>query len=103
MAVVPYFMSDRDKSKQYFTTKKEAEELDRKLEIAAHLGELFLSKVEFLDEIKAEELGMIISEHAGEITSAFKGKFEGLQSAIKGEPSQPSTEEDKVTSITGTA
>ena len=73
MAVVTLYMSDRDESKQ-FTSKKEADEYDKKLELGSALGEFLEGKVGALNESLAEEIGMLLAENKELLMTALKGK-----------------------------
>ncbi len=73
MAVVTLYMSDRDESKQ-FTSKKEADEYDKKLELGSALGEFLESQVGALNESLAEEIGMLLAENKELLMTALKGK-----------------------------
>lgn len=76
MAVVTIYMSDRDSSKQTFVSKKEADEYDKKLELAENLS-LFLSKhAQFLSEKQAEELGLLLANNKDMLANALKGRPE---------------------------
>ena len=67
-------MSDRDKEKRTFTDKKEADALDKKLELAESLREFFESKIPSLTESLAEEIGMLIADNKTNLMTALKGK-----------------------------
>jgi len=73
MAVVTLYMSDRDESRQ-FTSKKEADDYDKKLELGSALGEFLDGKVSGLSEELAEEIGMLLAEHKDVLMTALKGK-----------------------------
>jgi len=73
MAVVTLYMSDRDESKQ-FTSKKEADEYDKKLELGSALGEFLEGQVGALNESLAEEIGMLLAENKELLMTALKGK-----------------------------
>jgi len=73
MAVVTLYMSDRDESKQ-FTSKKEADEYDKKLELGSALGDFLGGQVSALSEDLAEEIGMLLAENKDLLMTALKGK-----------------------------
>jgi len=73
MAVVTLYMSDRDESKQ-FTSKKEADDYDKKLELGSALGEFLDNKLTALSEGMAEEIGMLLADNKELLMAALKGK-----------------------------
>ncbi len=73
MAVVTLYMSDRDESKQ-FTSKKEADDYDKKLELGSALGEFLDDKLAALSEEMAEEIGMLLADNKELLMAALKGK-----------------------------
>ncbi len=73
MAVVTLYMSDRDESKQ-FTSKKEADDYDKKLELGSALGEFLDNKLASLSEEMAEEIGMLLADNKELLMAALKGK-----------------------------
>lgn len=79
MAVVTLYMSDRDESRQ-FTSKKDADEYDKKLELGSYLGEFLNLHMASLSEELAEEVGMLLAEHKDILALALKGKPEVLLS-----------------------
>ncbi len=74
MAVVTLYMSDRDPEKRMFTSKKEADEHDKKLELAENLMEFILQHVDSVEEATAERLGMLIADNKELMLQALKGK-----------------------------
>ncbi len=83
MAVVTLYMSDRDESRQ-FTSKKEADDYDKKLELGSALGEFLNGKLEGLSEELAEDIGMLLAENKDILMTALKGKPAALQNADGG-------------------
>ena len=81
MAVVTLYMSDRDESRQ-FTSKKDADDYDKKLELGSALGDFLDANVAGLSAEMAEEIGMLLAEHKDLLMAAFKGK-----TALLAEPS----------------
>jgi dsDNA-binding SOS-regulon protein len=78
MAVVNLYMSDRDQEKRTFTSKADADALDRKLELAENL-QIFLEKqVPGIDEILCERISLLIAEHKDLVAMALKGKADEL-------------------------
>ncbi len=73
MAVVTLYMSDRDESRQ-FTSKKEADDYDKKLELGSALGEFLDGKLANLSEELSEEIGMLLAENKDLLMTALKGK-----------------------------
>jgi dsDNA-binding SOS-regulon protein len=77
MAVVTLFMSDRDISKT-FTSKKEADEYDKLLELAEAISHFMERKIEGLSEQQAEEIGLVFARNKDLLAQAIKGKSEVL-------------------------
>jgi dsDNA-binding SOS-regulon protein len=78
MAVTTLYMSDRDLEKRTFTDKKEADALDKKLELAENLRIFLEARIEGLDEEKAEQIGLLIADYKDEMLIALKGRPEVL-------------------------
>lgn len=78
MAVVNLYMSDRDPSKRTFTSKAEADALDRKLELAENLQAFLEKQVPELDEGLGERISLLLAEHKDALAQAFKGKADEL-------------------------
>ncbi len=77
MAVVTLFMSDRDTSRT-FTSKKEADEYDKMLELAEALSYFIGQKVAGLSEQQTEEIGLALARDKDLLAQAVKGKAEVL-------------------------
>ena len=77
MAVVTLFMSDRDTSKT-FTSKKEADEYDKMLELAEAVSHFMEQKVEGLSEQQIEEIGLVFARNKDLLAQAIKGKADVL-------------------------
>lgn len=77
MAVVTLFMSDRDTSKT-FTSKKEADEYDKMLELAEAVSYFVEQNIENLDEQQLENIGLLFARHKDQLSLALKGKTEAL-------------------------
>lgn len=77
MAVVTLFMSDRDTSKT-FTSKKEADEYDKMLELAEAVSYFVERNVEGLDEQQIENIGLLFAYQKDKLALALKGKTEAL-------------------------
>ena len=80
MAVVTLFMSDRDTSKT-FTSKKEADEYDKMLELAEAVSYFVEQNIEGLDEQQVENIGLLFARHKEQLAQALKGKTEALFSS----------------------
>ncbi len=87
MAVTTLYMSDRDLEKRTFTDKKEADALDKKLELAENLRLFFEAKIEGMSEEMAEETGLLIAlKGKPEVlveTNLDKGNIESIDSQKK--------------------
>ena len=77
MAVVTLFMSDRDTSKT-FTSKKEADEYDKMLELAEAVSYFVEQNIEGLDEKQVENIGLLFARQKEQLAQALKGKTEAL-------------------------
>jgi dsDNA-binding SOS-regulon protein len=77
MAVVTLFMSDRDISKT-FTSKKEADEYDKLLELAEAVSHFMEKKIEGLSEQQVEEIGLVFARNKDLLAQAIKGKSDVL-------------------------
>lgn len=77
MAVVTLFMSDRDTSRT-FTSKKEADEYDKMLELAEALSHFIEQKIKGLSEQQIEEIGLTLAREKDLLAQAIKGKTEVL-------------------------
>ena len=80
MAVVTLFMSDRDTSKT-FTSKKEADEYDKMLELAEAVSYFVEQNIEGLDEQQVENIGLLFARNKDQLSLALKGKTEVLFSS----------------------
>jgi len=81
MAVVTLYMSDLDPGQRMFKSKKDADEHDKKLELAESLSVFISQHMTTIDEELAESLGMLIAENKDSIALAFKGKPDALLSS----------------------
>jgi len=77
MAVVTLFMSDRDTSKT-FTSKKEADEYDKLLELAEAVSYFVEQNIADLSEQQSEEIGHLIARNKEIFGQAFKGKTKAM-------------------------
>lgn len=84
MAVVTLYMSDRDTNKT-FTSKKEADEYDKLLELAEAVTFFVEKKISGLTEAQGEEIGHLIARNKEVFALAFKGKAEALFTADEAE------------------
>ncbi len=96
MALVTLYMSDRDPHKTLFTSKKEADAHDKKLELAECICAYLQTKIESIDEDVADAVGMLIAENKEPFLMALKGKPEAL-SVSEGDEAKA-----KVTAIANT-
>ena len=77
MAVVTLFMSDRDTSRT-FTSKKEADDYDKMLELAEAVSHFMENNIEGLSEQQVEEIGLVFARNKDRMSLALKGKTEAL-------------------------
>ena len=86
MAVVAVWKCDRDGA--MFDNKKDAEEHDKMLELAANITALIERNVEGVSEEASEEIGLMLAKRREVLAKACKGKPEELLAAEEqGEPS----------------
>lgn len=78
MAVVTLYTSDLDPEKRMFKSKKDADEHDKKLELAESVATFISQQIKSVDEELAETLGMLIAENKDRLISALKGKPQAL-------------------------
>ncbi|MDQ2078148.1 YebG family protein [Marinimicrobium sp. ABcell2] len=76
MAVIAVWQCDRDGS--MFEDKKQAEEHDKYLELAANITQLIESEVEGLSEGHSEAIGLLLAKRREILSKACKGKPELL-------------------------
>lgn len=81
MAVVTIYMSDRDKTGKTFVSKKDADEHDKKLELAENLSVFLGQRLTFLNDKQREDIGFLLAEHRELLAQALKGKPEVLLDA----------------------
>ena len=92
MAVIAVWKCDRDGS--MFDNKKDAEEHDKMLELAANITSLIEQEVT-IDESLSEAIGLLLAKRRDTLAKACKGKPELL---LEAEPAEDSSEH-KVTPI----
>lgn len=76
MAVIAVWKCDRDGS--MFENKKDAEEHDKMLELAANITELIEQQVKGIDEAQSEAIGLLLAGRRDALAKACKGKPEAL-------------------------
>ncbi|MFV8783741.1 YebG family protein [Microbulbifer sp. SA54] len=86
MAVVAVWKCDRDGA--MFDNKKDAEEHDKMLELAANITALIERHVEGVSEEASEEIGLMLAKRREVLARACKGKPEDLLSADDEEQKQ---------------
>ncbi len=105
MAVVAVWKCDRDGT--MFDNKKEAEEHDKMLELAANITSLIEQHVS-IDEQSSEAIGLLLAKHREKLAQACKGKPDVLlkldddAEPAKAEPKadkSEATDDGKVTSL----
>jgi dsDNA-binding SOS-regulon protein len=93
MAVVTLYMSDRDKTGRTFVSKKDADEHDKKLELAENLSVFLGQRLSFLNEKQVEDIGFMLAEHRELLAQALKGKPEVLLDTELASPGETAAEE----------
>lgn len=96
MAVIAVWKCDRDGS--MFENKKDAEEHDKMLELAANITTLLEQSITGLDESHAEAIGLLLAEKRDTLAKACKGKPELLLEQ-ESEPNQTTETSQKVASL----
>lgn len=76
MAVIAVWKCDRDGT--MFADKKEAEEYDKMLELAANISHLIEQHIPKVDESMCENIGLLLAKHRDTLAKACKGKPELL-------------------------
>ena len=84
MAVVTLFMSDRDTSRT-FTSKKEADEYDKMLELAEAVSFFVEQNIEGLNETQVENIGLLFARQKEQLAQALKGKTDVLFAPQEGD------------------
>lgn len=72
MAVVAVWKCDRDG--KMFADKKDAEEYDKVLELAANIARFIEQHIPKVDESVSEEIGVLLAKHREALAKACKGK-----------------------------
>lgn len=98
MAVVAVWKCDRDGA--MFDNKKDAEEHDKMLELAANITYLIEQNVE-IDEKQSEAIGLLLAKHREKLAVACKGKPAVL--IMDKEESEDSTEDKESGTVTSLA
>ena len=91
MAVIAVWKCDRDGA--MFENKKDAEEHDKMLELAANITALIENSVAGISEEHSEAIGLLLADRREDLAKACKGKPEALLV-------EPQDKDEKVTPIT---
>ncbi|MCK7597047.1 YebG family protein [Microbulbifer sp. CAU 1566] len=92
MAVVAVWKCDRDGA--MFDNKKDAEEHDKMLELAANITALIERHVEGVSEEASEEIGLMLAKRREVLAKACKGKPEELLAEDEANEPSPVAEEN---------
>ena len=76
MAVIAVWKCDRDGA--MFENKKDAEEHDKMLELAANITSLIEQSIKGIDEEQSEAIGLLLARRREDLAKACKGKPEVL-------------------------
>lgn len=76
MAVIAVWQCDRDGS--MFEDKKQAEEHDKYLELAANITSLIENEIPGIDEQHSEAIGLLLAKRREQLAKACKGKPDEL-------------------------
>jgi len=82
MAVIAMWKCDRDGS--MFEDKKAADEHDKMLELGEVFTRLLQKVIPDVDELKAEEFGLIMARNKEQVMLACKGKIDAMEEVISG-------------------
>lgn len=82
MAVIAMWKCDRDGS--MFEDKKAADEHDKMLELGEVFTRLLQKVIPDVDELKAEEFGLIMARNKEQVMLACKGKIDAMEEVIAG-------------------
>ncbi|GAA6167543.1 YebG family protein [Sessilibacter corallicola] len=97
MAVVTVWKCDRDGA--MFDNKKDAEEHDSMLELAANITSLIENQVDGLDEESAEKIGLVLAKRRDALAKACKGKPDILLEELT-QPNEPSDSHSNADNLT---
>lgn len=99
MAVVAVWKCDRDG--KMFENKRDAEEHDKMLELAANITTLLETHIEGIDERTSEAIGILLAERREDLAKACKGKPSVLlETPSSNSEGQSNANEDNVTPLT---
>lgn len=84
MAVIAVWQCDRDGS--MFEDKKQAEEHDKYLELAANITSLIESEIPGISDQHSEAIGLLLAQRREQLAKACKGKPEELLEPYQADP-----------------
>jgi dsDNA-binding SOS-regulon protein len=82
MAVIAVWQCDRDGS--MFEDKKQAEEHDKYLELAANITSLIENEIPGISEQHSEAIGLLLAQRREQLAKACKGKPDELLEPFEG-------------------
>lgn len=82
MAVIAMWKCDRDGS--MFDDRKAADEHDKMLELGEVFTRLLQKVIPNVDELKAEEFGLLMARNKEQVMLACKGKIDAMEEVITG-------------------
>lgn len=99
MAVVAVWKCDRDGA--MFDNKKDAEEHDKMLELAANITSLIERHIDGISEQAGEEIGLLLAKRREDLAKACKGRPEILleEPEASEEPADSEAEDSRVTPL----
>lgn len=89
MAVIAVWQCDRDGS--MFEDKKQAEEHDKYLELAANIASLIETHITGIDEKHSEAIGLLLAQRREQLAKACKGKPDELLQPFEGDTESRTT------------
>ena len=97
MGVIAVWKCDRDGA--MFDNKKEAEEHDKMLELAANITSLIEQHISGIDESHSEEIGLLLAKRRDNLAKACKGKPDVLLEEPAEEKPASSEQTENVTPL----
>ncbi|WP_346836656.1 YebG family protein [Microbulbifer sp. SAOS-129_SWC] len=97
MAVVAVWKCDRDGA--MFDNKKDAEEHDKMLELAANITSLIERHIEGISEQAGEDIGLLLAKRREDLAKACKGKPELLLEEDSADADTAEADDDRVTPL----
>ena len=99
MGVIAVWKCDRDGA--MFSNKKDAEEHDKMLELAANISSLLEEHIPELSDKHSEEIGLLLARRREQLAKACKGRPEAiLEESVESKTHSSKAHTDNVMSLT---